>query len=467
MAELQPLTLVLTQLAVIAAVALPLAAVARVFGRPGWVGGVIAGVLLSSAVLGRIAPGAFDALFVGGAALQARVADTRAEIARTQADLESFGVTPEAIPLELEAPRQRLAELEDQLQALQDRRRQQWLWLTLALVTLGAAAAGWRSAGLFQGASINEAMPIAVAALVVVAVAATLGAMLAGRMMPGESGTLWFAGLLAGCVSAPVLMPRAIAGPLVAGRSDLEREDLLRLGGSSSGLMLLIGWLTLMLMASDAAGADPAIWPTLVRGLGLLLIGLLGLVIAPPLLSRSVRRGGRIVPALAAALAVALVAVGHGWGGLMLPMLGWFVGGMFAPRRLLPTPRDDDPATGGGLAAMLGVVAAAAVAMHSDIIAGFDLVLVIVVLLSFGDAKAIGVMLGVRWFAGRRWIDGLRLGAAAGAGGVMPLALAWSAYHVGFVGVELLTALTLASLAGGLIAPTLLRLMPQVEQAQT
>ncbi len=96
--------------------------------------GILAGVLLGPAVLGRLAPGTHDAWFVGGGEQAKELARERAGLEGRLRMLEGVGVTDVAREELAAQETQRLAPLQAQVQAAQaERRRAIYGWLLGAL----------------------------------------------------------------------------------------------------------------------------------------------------------------------------------------------------------------------------------------------------------------------------------------------------------------------------------------------
>jgi len=122
------------------------------------VGGILLGVLMGPAVLGRFAPKSYENLFVGGADLARQLETQRATTAEQLQTLEQIGVTDAAIPEQLLGRQNQQAVLLAQLQQAQRQRLDTWSgWATaimlavIAMMMLEALVApDLRSAGPTQ-----------------------------------------------------------------------------------------------------------------------------------------------------------------------------------------------------------------------------------------------------------------------------------------------------------------------------
>lgn len=172
------------------------------------VAGILLGVLLGPAVLGRLAPSVYQRAFVGGAEQAARLAEEQAKTQQQLEALEATGVTEAAIPEQLLARDQQLAVLKAELEQARRLRLAELVGglsaLTLAVIAvmlieslispdpapdkptpvppaLGrlitaryALAALWIALALAQPALLKQLPILFVALLVVVALAAAL-----------------------------------------------------------------------------------------------------------------------------------------------------------------------------------------------------------------------------------------------------------------------------------------------------
>lgn len=86
------------------------------------VAGIVLGVLLGPAVLGRVAPSIYQDVFVGGGEIAKELIESQAETQRQLEALEATGVTDVALPEQVMAREQQLVLLKAQLdQAQRDR----------------------------------------------------------------------------------------------------------------------------------------------------------------------------------------------------------------------------------------------------------------------------------------------------------------------------------------------------------
>jgi len=98
------------------------------------VAGIVLGVLLGPAVLGRAAPGVYRDVFVGGGAYLRELAEENEKTQRQIEALESTGVTEEAIPEQVLGREQQLVVLKAQLEQAQRQRMGELTGWTTALM---------------------------------------------------------------------------------------------------------------------------------------------------------------------------------------------------------------------------------------------------------------------------------------------------------------------------------------------
>jgi len=101
------------------------------------VGGILLGVILGPAVLGRVAPDAYNCVFVGGRDLTNQIQAQQATTAEQLQTLEQIGATDAAIPEQLMGRESQQAVLLAQLQQVQQARQAQWSgWATAIMLAV-------------------------------------------------------------------------------------------------------------------------------------------------------------------------------------------------------------------------------------------------------------------------------------------------------------------------------------------
>ena len=168
--------------------------------------------------------------------------------------------------------------------------------------------------------------------------------------------------------------------------------------------------------------------------------------------------------------AVVLTAIVFAWlvsrpTGAIAPLVAWLVG-LVLGARLVPSASEASavgPTVAERVLAIVAPIAAAFIGMATPLVDAFDLWLVLVVAIVAGDIKATGLMLGSRLMAGRRWIEGLALGTAGAAGGIVPLGIAWTLYAGGMIDAALFVAQVVAVGLGGLLAGPLLAVVARMQ----
>jgi hypothetical protein len=107
----------------------------------------------------------------------------------------------------------------------------------------------------------------------------------------------------------------------------------------------------------------------------------------------------------------------------------------------------------------------ALVASQVDLLGPLSILLVIVVLILFGDGKALGATLLRRYVSRRPWRESLRLGTAVAAGSPLALATAYGLYALDIIDSALFTALVIANIVCILLVPLALRLIGDSQPA--
>ena len=98
------------------------------------VGGIVLGVLVGPAVMGRLAPSLYQELFVGGAQLSQQLLDQQNQTANQLELLEQTDVTDVALAEQLALGQSQQAVIEAQLQQAQQQRLMYWSGLASAIV---------------------------------------------------------------------------------------------------------------------------------------------------------------------------------------------------------------------------------------------------------------------------------------------------------------------------------------------
>lgn len=408
-------------------------------------GGLIAGVLLSAAVAGQWLPDLHQRIFDGGYEAAQQLQTKQEELADQREVLVSTGVTDVAVDGFDEMAEETLAPLREQLQAEQDRYASAlsmmasvvlgaWLFCSGASVPIGR----WRS-------HLRDAMPLALGCLLLVALLATVGGTLLGRMAAGAGGARWFAGLLVICTAGALPMSLTLAK-----RPEDELDDRTSITAGTALVLTLIAWVVaaLVLVPIGAADGEAATMP--IRpgdALATLVLITIALFAVNPLLSRWPNPIGR---AAVVFLFAGLLFFAVGLSGAMIALLA---GLAFGHHNKTVSDTFFKVAT---------PVAAAAMAMQVSLV-GWSWWLLLVVLIVAGDGKAIGMWLLGKLFGGRSWASAFEMGAALSVAGLMPVALAYLLKQYRLIDEPLFAAAIVATIIIELVMRPLLRWVQPVE----
>lgn len=411
-------------------------------GTAPMVGALLAGILLGPSVGGELLPETYRSLFPAGhearAALEAFDDDAREDMAR----LERTGVTPVAVEArqrELQHERRQLVEQLEQAVEPQQSTLMILAMAGLAFVMLSA------SRGLTHIGPWRPRLPLALAiaagsAALAGVTAAALVAMLAwfGRF---EADAWRLAGIAIGCAAVATPIPVALLQRPVGHHLDAP-------------LLQLIAWcVSLAILAAlavlAAVSADTGDWLVTIGSVIVLII--VGLSTGP-LVDAATERfvtvssdGARAPLALvgfAVALIILLAIVIVGPTLAALALAAFLAGSTLRRTR-------HAHATAAGLAdragqAFFSPMLIALAGVHVHLLLDFDWLLLLVVILAFGDGKALGALLAGRG-AHFPWRIGFKSGAALGSGTAMPIAVALLLLLGGVIDGPAFTALTLAA----------------------
>jgi len=450
------LSIAFTQLLALALPALLLAWGTDRLCRSPLLGGLLAGLLLSASVAGQGAPGVYDPIFIGGDEAQQRLTETADERAAMRDDLAATGVTGVAVAEFDAATESMLQPIRDQIDARRRVHAAAHAMLTLTLV------AGWL---VLAGAAVpvhrvlrqmRDAMPLAIGALVGVAMVAAVGATLLGRMAAGEQAQPWFAGLLIVCLVGAVPISRPLGEALDRNGDPTDADDPLGLVQAVLIVLTLIALIALALTRPIEATTTPAM--NLGDGLASLALLALALAAVNPLLRR------RRSPIGLALTAATLATLGYVVAGLPMLVVALAVGLALAPgpgpvkasARLSADPRNSRL----GACRAVTPVAAAALAMHTSF-DGWSWGLWLVVLIAAGDGKAISVWVLGKLFGGRTWTATLPLAGAAAVGGLAPVAVGYVLLTAGIIDHPLFAALVIATVTMELLLRPLVRIVAE------
>lgn len=459
MGELTLWTLVLTQGLVLASVGIAGAWVAGRLGTAPMVGAVLAGVLLGPSVLGAVSPGAYRALFVGGEA-EARAVREYQEAA--EADLETLREI-DATPVEVERyeaeVERELAQMRAELAEARGPQARTLPIVAMAGIIFVMLTATRGIAGLRPW---RPHMPTAIclaagSAALAAVTAAALVALLAwlGRY---EAEAMWLGGIAIGCA--------AVATPIPAALLDRPQGHDLK-----APLLQLAVWcitLTLLgvLAVMTAEGFAGAFGYAQAAGAVVVLI-ILGLT-AGPVVDAATERfvavtsdGARSPVALVGFAVAVTVLIGMAIVGATLAAVALAV---FVVATGLRRSRHAHASIGGFAdragQGLFSPMLMALAGLHVNLLSDFDWLLLIVVLLAFGDGKSVGAVL-----AGRGshfpWRIGLKSGAALSSGTATPVTIALLLLLTGVIDGVAYTALVLTMVISAAIALPLMRMVDQ------
>jgi len=435
--------------------ALPAAALGARLGLPRLVVPAVVGLLLSSAVLGNLAPDAHRLLVRGGYAEQQAYETQREQL---QSALDSFAddITPagaeearQSMQAQIEPLRQAVDEAEAERRQL--RRDLTWLAATLALLACGAMTR-WSAIRPIM----TEAALFGLFMLVGAALVATAGAALLGRMTVDPDAPRWLEGLILGCAAGGTPIGLHLLGRFRRDAIDPALDDRPSLAEGATIMVGLIVWVGLSLISAEAPASGVAAQPSLNLTAALATAGLIVAGIVAGFLLNDWPRASRGSPVgdaprilLAALLGAGAVIV----LGVHPAAAAWIVGLTLAPEAA-DSQHDSEAGertVAGRAADILIPVTALLIASRVDLAAP-SIWLVLVVLIASGDGKALGMMFATRVFGGRSWGAAMRLGAVISAGGVLPMAVALALREAGLIDPALFTALVVGSIVTSALA---------------
>lgn len=478
---------IVMQVLLIVPAAVVAGALAERLRLPAVLGAVVVGLLVGPGVLGQASPGMYERLFVGGAATGERIEQLRAEREAERRLLIDIDVTDTEVE-------RHAAETERLLDPLRQRQAAERaavrtafeLW-SGAVIGLALLAAGMATPiGRLRSWLIDATGP-AIGGLAVVALVGAGAAWLLG-MAAADGGRTWLIALLLGAAAASWPVPAWVragldptpvggAGPAKGaignrpGPAGLEDERPLQ--AATPLLMTLVVWVLLgggLVGLGDGAGGAAAVGWTVAAtaGLAIAAVGAVGPLAA--VAARRLRMRTREADALRVLVGLAVAAAAWGATGTH-PAAAAVIAGLTiacigrgkeqdeaaADRSTAGCANEPGAspwgAAAGRLWAWAGLAATAAIASRIDFaeldatgwsVAGW-LGLLVAVLLTAGDGKAMGVLLGVRLGANRGWRAALRIGSATAAGGPMTAIVAYLLWRAGAADMALLAALVAAA----------------------
>jgi hypothetical protein len=427
------------QLAVLGVVGLALGWLTDRFVGSPVLGGLIAGLLLSASVSGQWLPDLHQRVFDGGYEAAQQLQDKQEELADQREALVATGVTDVAVDGFDEMAEQTLTPMREQVQTEQDRYASAfsmmaavvlgaWLFCSGASVPIGR----WR-------AHLRDAMPLALGCVLLVALLATVGGTLLGRMAAGAEAGRWFAGLLIICMAGALPMSLTLTR-----RSEDELDDRSAITAGTALVLTLIAWVVaaLVLVPAEAVAPETVSMPVQAGDAltALVLIALAMFAVNPLLLRWPSPIGRAGVVMLFAGVSAIIV----GLPGLLAALLAGLALGHRSETVSDTFLKAATP------------VAAAAIAMQVSY-DGWSWWLLVVVLIAAGDGKAIGMWLLSKLFGGRTWTSAFEMGAALSIAGLMPVVLAYLLKQYGLIDEPLFAAAVVATIIIELVMRPMLR----------
>ena len=432
-------------------------ALAARWGAPRFVGGVIVGLLLGATVLGHVWPSAHQLAIGGGYSQQRAMQEERAKYDRDRAALVDSGVTDVAVDELDAAHRDRTRILRGQMTHAQTRASSRWWDLTLALGSLLLISAGFQARPLRFSELWLPGLPIAIVATALVANFTVLGHWLFDNAMYAEL----VAALAITCVATALPVSPAVRRALASGQGVHPLVDLPQVALAGAVMLNVVAFiaarLTVYSTSAPVAGSRAAITYSIVIG-----AALVALLVVRPVVGWLTTRASRttrdlVITAIGSCLFVgaALPGNAHNAGAYVWPAVLVIALALSAGGRPNFSRRAFD---------ILSPIVAAIIMLRLDITTHLDWLLLLGVLVLYGDVKAIGAMLAARFIANRSWWDSLRLGTALAAGGVVPLMLAAMLHETQLLGDGLFTALALAITITAMLATPMLKLIDRLDR---
>lgn len=409
---------------------------------------IVAGLCLGPGFLGTAAPDAFRAVMRGGAHETQQLADAHRAYEADRAALEATGVTPIALTELDQFAADRFRQLRDaQRHAEQLHQAPLQLivhWLLMPAVLFEAMRRARPDVTLTGGLVVMVPALLGIILPGTVAVGVGYGLLMAGWFDPPPvDAGLWLTGLAIGCA--------AVSVPLFSARPDSDAET-----HSLARAQLLIVWAALaaVLTALQAHAADQPfdLMQLVMHAMMFAATGMMATM--TPILTHP---RGRWMDGLCVALGVGLVAAGA-MVSHAAAMIGAIVAGMVAARLTRPRlihPADDDSHMRPTwvLESLLVIY----IVSRTDLIAGLDWLLLLGVLIAFGDAKLLGVMIGRRFTNEPGWAEPMRSGTLVVGGGPLCLAAAYLLYDRRALDDRAMASLVLSALCCAALMRPMLR----------
>ncbi|MBI1372276.1 MAG: hypothetical protein GC159_05885 [Phycisphaera sp.] len=452
-------TLLAGQLALLMGVGALLARGAEWLGQPRLVGALLAGVLLGPMVFGDLAPETYERVMVGASAERAALHEMDVNTAKAIDDAKAIQVT-EVYVKQLEAERpKKLAPLQEALDRAEAEASRPLGWAVLGAIVVALLAVGRRTSLFWATPRFHAPAMGLTGVLICGALTCWLIPLLGFGPSEGSSMTadLWLMGALVGCgaTAAPWLVSRPTGAPPEASAAASVTDAMLASAALvpfvAAGYVIDAAWR----LAPVDDPSQALSWGSLTIVSGVAAAAFLVLLLGMPALLGARRQRWvirRYEPAGIATLVVT-VTVATMW---FAATLGWHpaVGALIAALVL-----STQPAVAQFLDRTLGPVAdyAAEPLVIAYIgtqltFAGFSPWLALVVLILFGDGKAIGAM-GVGWFALRQSAEqAFRTGTAIATGGFIPLVIALMLRQANVIDDPLFASLVLANLVTAVVA---------------
>ncbi len=448
----------LAGLVVVAAGSLAAGMLAVRWAVPRFVGGVVIGLVLGPAVLGNLWPDAYRLAISGEATPELQTAwhEEQQQHQRDRAVLIDSGVTPAAVDELDRAHAERLREIEHRMEAQRSGANDQWRLTLMALGTLTLLVAGFCARPVRTSELWLIGLPAAVSVMVMIGLVAAA----AYRLSVGAFELSTVIGLAAGCGAAALPIAPVVRQRLTASDVDRPDTDLPNIVLAAAVMLSAIVWLI-----AGAAEYRHARWldpghaaeTWLVPAIAAVVL----LALVRPVMKRLTGRIGAtgrdaLIVGVGAALIVGMQLIPAHGGGLSH---AWPAALLIA----LALGATGEPGFSRRAFDVLAPITAAVVVVRFDVIAHLDWLVLLGVLVLYGDMKALGAMLVVRLLGNRRWWDGLRIGTALAAGGVAPLLAAVMLHEANAIDPTVFAALVLSITVTAALAAPMLRWIDRLD----
>ncbi|MEX2671106.1 MAG: cation:proton antiporter [Phycisphaeraceae bacterium] len=447
--------LVLTQALVLGAAGLVGAWAAGRIGTAPLIGAVLAGILLGPSVLGELAPDAYRFLFVGGGEQLQQIQAFEEQAREAREALVQTGVTEVAVEEHDAVVARELERMRAELEQARGPQDQTLLIVAMAGIAfvMLSATRGVSNLGAWRP-RLPTAATIAIGSGSLAAITAAVLVTLLAWFGWFEAPALWIAGIAIGCAaSAAPIPPLLLQKP---GGRDLD-APLLQISAWCVTFVLL-AVIAVLAGPMDDGGSDYLLLTAAVLAVVVIAFGVGPIVDAVTDRFIAPTSDGSRTPA--ALVGFALVVTTLLGLAIVGPTLATVALALFVVATALRRSHNAHATLAGQsdrpAAALFSPMLMALAGVHVHLLVDFDWLLLLAVLIAFGDGKALGALLAGRG-SNLPWSTGLKSGAALAGGSATPIAIILLLLLTGIIDGRAYTALILAALIAAALALPLMR----------